>query len=355
MGRDDHERHFRLLRRAWHDRRLVLFLGAGVSASRNIPTWNQLVIDLIVSNTKRFRRLAPNYREAVGDWLGQALDFTPLTLTRAFKTRLASKTGKWTQESQRNYLAAIQSGLYSPPAPATATDADEPPDCCRQAASDTLSAVAALIDRSEKSGRHVAAVITTNFDDLLETELANVSGIRHRVVYDGTNLTADGTLPILHVHGFIPRKGVVPTHQIVFAEDEYHELSYSMFNWALSELVHFLRTSTVLFVGFGMTDPNIRRLLDATRDPRAKTKHVVVRRDVLSESTAATIAQQIDRRAVKYDPSFQKTPPALANDIGAAVRQAKKFDEELLTRLGVGVVSVPCFCDIPAVLARIAT
>lgn len=333
----------------------MIFLGAGVSASRHIPTWNQLVIDLIVANTKKFKRLAPNYRRAVGDWLSDALDFTPLTLTRAFKMRMASTTGRWTKESQRNYLAAIQAALYSPPAPGPDPTADELLSCCQQATSDTLSAVAALVERSENAGRRISTVITTNFDDLLETELASSSDTKFRVVHDGTHLASDATLPILHVHGFIPRTGTVPPQQIVFAEDEYHELSYSIFHWALSELAHFLRASTILFIGFGMTDPNIRRLLDATREPRMKIKHVVVRRDQLSASTASKTAQQIDKRAAKYDSTFVKTPPQLAQDIGAAVNQAKKFDEELLARLGVGVVSVPCFCNLPQVLARIGT
>ena len=38
------------LRAAWQGQRLVLFLGAGVSVSQGLPSWNKLVLDLLLSH-----------------------------------------------------------------------------------------------------------------------------------------------------------------------------------------------------------------------------------------------------------------------------------------------------------------
>ena len=308
---------------AWQARRLVLFIGAGVSVARGLPSWTNLIIDLIAHNTGELAELWPNYKQAVATWIAQSRDFTPLTLAAGVKQQFAHNDEGWTEASQIAYLRAVQEALY------------RSYERRRVPSDDTLRAVAALVRRSESNGRHVAAVITTNFDDFLERELGKK--VSHAIVHDGKKLAVGGALPIMHVHGFIPAPPTpVSLQEIVFAEDEYHELTYNMFHWALVELVHFLRGATVLFVGFSMTDPNVRRLLEATRDGRTDLRHVALMLD--SQSIApGKIQQEIHRVAVALDRRHKKTPHQLAEDVGGAVHAAKDYEQTILRRLGVSV------------------
>jgi hypothetical protein len=315
--------------------------------SRGIPSWTELVVDLIANNTEQFSDLWPNYRRAVASWIADSRDFTPVTLTGAVKRKFESKKG-WTERNQLAYLKAVQSALYRPLRLAQATVSAAPPN---SPPVDTLGAVAKLIKRSEDDARHIPAVVTTNFDSLLEDELR--TGVKLQIVHDGHNLAVGKELMIFHVHGYIPRPPAAVTLQsIVFAEDEYHELTYQMFHWALVELVHFLRGATVLFVGFSMTDPNIRRLLEATRNGE-NVRHVAILPESIADTSPMGIEAEIQKRAASIDPSFVKTAHQLARDIGDAVDEAKRYRDAVLERLGVHVWRAPTVTDIPTMLTAI--
>lgn len=325
MSDQTREQALRLLQDAWDGRRLVLFLGAGVSKARGLPSWTTLIVDLIAHNTNDFAELWPNYQKAVAMWMAQSGDFTLLTLAAGVKQQFARQDGNWTEESRIAYLTAVQTALYrSYVQPATSPG-------------DGLTAAAELIRRSESNGRHIAAVVTTNFDNLLEVELGRKKKVPHAVVHDGSKLAVGGALPILHIHGFIPaRPASVDLQKIVFAEDEYHELTYDMFHWALVELVHFLRGATVLFVGCSMTDPNVRRLLEATRNESGELRHVALMLDLQTADPEA-IQQEIHQVAIGLDRTHKKTPRQLAEHVGNAIHAAKAYEQTILRRLGVSV------------------
>jgi SIR2-like domain len=74
-------------------------------------------------------------------------------------------------------------------------------------------------------------------------------------------------LEALQGQKIVPLDGQVPDGKLIFAEQEYHALSYSSIHWAQVEMLSALRCFTVVFVGLSMTDPNLRRFLDATAIP----------------------------------------------------------------------------------------
>jgi hypothetical protein len=84
-------------------------------------------------------------------------------------------------------------------------------------------------------------------------------------------------LPVLHVRGYLPSTKPIPEADLVFTEDEYHRVSFSPFHCSQTELVSLLRNYTVLFVGLSMSDPNLRRLLDASHSPNSGTNHYLLR------------------------------------------------------------------------------
>jgi hypothetical protein len=128
-----------------------------------------------------------------------------------------------------------------------------------------LTAVADLI-ASGSSTSGVDSVVTFNFDELLETELAaRKIAVRPVISKDGQRGRG---LRVIHPRGYIPRSGRFSRDNVIFTEPDYHKLTEAVFHWGLSEIVDCLRTNTVLFIGLSMSDPSLRRLLDATRPSR---------------------------------------------------------------------------------------
>src|ERR1700754_4819480 len=73
------------LRRAWRTRELVLFLGAGVSIPYGLPSWKNLVLELLFEQAQGTRQLGPmwpHYRRAVASWMTDYFDYDPLVLAR---------------------------------------------------------------------------------------------------------------------------------------------------------------------------------------------------------------------------------------------------------------------------------
>jgi len=147
-------------------------------------------------------------------------------------------------------------------------------------ANPTLSAVATLCERSsDRLGRGVEAVITYNYDDLLEISLKDA--LRHQVV-DSADVVRDRFLPIYYVHGYVPMRPTeqgTPADDIIFTEEQYHEATNVAYSWSNLVQLRSLSASTGLMVGLSLSDRNIRRLLHAlSNSPVAATCYAVLQK-----------------------------------------------------------------------------
>jgi hypothetical protein len=335
---NDRQKYLSQLRQAWQERNLVLFLGAGISMPHGIPNWNSLVIELLLGKERQFQEFWPNYQVALVEWLAKTYDFSPLALSRVFKYRGAEDRNDWTADDQERYLKRVRKALYRNRTLAA-------PD------RDSLAWVAELILKSG-TDHGVRAIITANFDDLLEQRLRRRVNVTS--VYDETQLAAQG-LRVVHVHGYLPDAGKIPRQEIVFAEDEYNALTYTMFHWAQVELVSLMQTSTLLFIGFSMTDPNVRRLLDATRPRDRSIRHFAMKKDYVMNGSYKDTISDIRRRARQIDQSLSKKDPHVVQEgIELALERAREYDDELLSRMGVGVLWMKEFTDIRQILDQIS-
>jgi hypothetical protein len=82
------------LRRAWRGRQLVPFLGAGISIPYGLPSWKNLVLELLFEHaqgTRRLGSLCPQYRRAVASWMTDYFDYDPLVLARMVERDLGSQ------------------------------------------------------------------------------------------------------------------------------------------------------------------------------------------------------------------------------------------------------------------------
>lgn len=338
--------HLRALRDAWARGRLVLFLGAGVSVPYGLSNWNDLVLDMLLNTDASFEQFWPNYRRALGAWMAGCYNFSPTTLARVIKARMEDSYGPLPEPDRRSrFMEEVRAALYR--------TFQEP-----SAEPSAMTAVTRMIQESEraKGGRRIPVVLTTNFDDILETKLSRQS-VRALPVYDARRRDGD-RLPVVHVHGFLPHRGNIPNNELVFTEDEYHRISYSVFHWSLADVVSCFRNYTVLFVGHSLSDPNLRRLLDATNNDTGSAVHFLVRPEYrIAEpdriGVIARVEQSAREHAAKMDANFFKTPTQLDSAMGEMLKQARDYEDALFADMGVGVLWINGFDDIKPLLEEI--
>lgn len=330
------------LRRAWRTGDLVLALGAGVSIPYGLPSWNTLVLELLFEQAQSTRRLGtmwPHYRRAVAAWMTDYFAYSPLVLARVVERELRNDQRRNPTRGSERFLRLLRTHLY----------ANER----RPTSRTSLQAVADLVAASGR-GAGVAAVITFNFDDLLERELA-ARRIRFRSVADAGRSNGKGT-PIIHAHGFLPKHGPLFRENLVFTEQDYHKLTEAVFHWALAEVVERLRKNTVLFVGLSMSDPSLRRLLDASRNSDIPPHWQVQKRHDIRDHEMLQAMADVDNRArvhaeylgIGFDE--RKKPDELEDAIHRALQQADSYDREVFESMGVKTVWVDAFDQIPELL-----
>ncbi|MGC4055118.1 MAG: SIR2 family protein [Paludibaculum sp.] len=334
----------RELRQAWKERRLVPYLGAGVSAPYGLPQWTDLVMRILIDESwQTFGEFWKNYQTPLAVWMTENFNFGLESLSRFAKSKFAVNTG---QRRRRDFNDYVDRKLYEkmPPSPPVGPT--------------TLTAVADLIAASEAmpGGRAMPSVVSFNFNDLLETELT-ARGVACEPVF-GRRRRYASRLGIIHAHGYLPRGGRAPASDLIFTEDDYHRFALQSIHWAQVELLSLLRNGTGLFIGLSMSDSNLRRLLDATADGR-KSRHFVIRkRFSLDARQRQEAARRIHERAMtgmKPDERgrMSKDAPQLEHAINQMLAEAQRIDTTLLEEMGVATIWVDQFDEIGQVLQQI--
>ncbi len=216
----------------------VLFLGAGVSMSADMPSWKELLKGLMgeVKQLKQptleaFKELSSHVLEECGD--------SNLIMGRYLQTAISL------YDNKAVFSELIQKHLYG-----------------KKDTSPLLLNLARIVQQKK-----VNEVITYNFDDLLEQNLVKMrltDSVDFTAISKDAEVKGHNTLPIYHVHGIIPRNGAVDT--VVFSEEEYHKRYYTAYHWSNVEQLHALSRMHCFFIGLSMTDPNLRRLLDTAKE-----------------------------------------------------------------------------------------
>jgi len=203
-------------RSALKNNKISLFLGAGVSASAGVVTWNSLLEQLCI-------------KKGVGK-IDSDID-------SVVKGRyIIDEYKKEEKKIPNDFYQDMRNILY-----ANTID------------SLLIKSLAKLIKKCK-----IESIISYNYDDLVEQEVKKTNPCYS--VYAKTRPIDDNSYHIYHVHGFIPKDG--EWSEIVLGEKEYHKIYQESYNWGNVEQLHALCRSTCLFIGLSMTDPNLRRLID---------------------------------------------------------------------------------------------
>jgi hypothetical protein len=299
---------------------LVIFCGAGVSMSAGIPGWKVFLRGLLsdffdktgkswTDQVQRSSSLAKVYQEY--------FDLSPIIVAQYLKNSLG-----------RDFQRTVRDALY----------ASDPKS------SALIGAIGELC-RPQRERRALSSIVNFNFDDLIEQTLEK-NKIRHRAIFKEGQRPAASELPIYHVHGYLPRDvepDATATADIVFSEDAYHSKFIDPFSWSNLTQLNQLHQSTCLFIGLGLTDPNLRRLLDVAmrKTPDKRINHVIFKKRYDVEDLARHMA-----RWEELGPSEEHARKM--------VRMAEILEERDCNNLGLNVVWVDEFSDIPPLVSRIA-
>jgi len=233
-----------VLRERWSAGRLTLVLGAGVSISSGLPTWFELIRDLLVSYIRR------TYGETLNS---EAIARLSEAFADEFRGASPIQTAEFIQSRmpRPDFMEMVKTSLYRQASAHSGSDA-------------LLDAIVLLHE-----GLH--GIVSFNFDDIVE-EALTARAIEFTTVIEGRDLSRIRGMPIYHPHGFLPRAGK-GSEEIVFAESQYHTQYAEGFNWTNVIVQRLLLESTCLFVGTSLSDPNLRRMLDLAHRQNISQRH----------------------------------------------------------------------------------
>jgi hypothetical protein len=299
------------LRAAYANQRLALFVGAGVSASAHFPDWKTMLERMATGffeDTLESPLQAAD-RDPLYSYFTSELPTSPIIVARLLRDGLREK-----------FLQRVRVALYNKTSP----DATSP----------LIEELGALCERG-LGGAGVGSIITYNFDDLIERELRR-RGVAHHAVLAEEDEIPPGHLPIYHVHGFLPRTGRLTkkhARALVLSEEAYHYQFGEPYVWANMVPLNLLRNNVVLFVGLSMTDPNLRRLLEITCLKKPGVRHYAILRDHWGGQNTETLSAAL---------------AGLPNVF-------RRMEEQTFAKLGVSVIWVKDYDEIPELLRYIRT
>jgi hypothetical protein len=298
-SRDESINH---LKEAFKDHNLGIYLGAGVSIENNLPTWEKLVLAMYFNKIGEQElggyRPFSNYLYAIAEWYLKNSS-EPLEIT-------ARKLQKYyTQNTDQglDFLDDLYQVLYGSYLDEGGRPFFHPDSHSLRYNNKTLDAVARLCESNSKG---VKSVITYNYDNLLEMALEENL---YQSVFSADPI--DGKkLPIYHVHGFVPFDKDIERSQgedIVFTENQYHMVARNPYHWSTLVQLQSMTNTVGLMVGLSISDPNMRRLLDAVQNAPIKSFTYALLKVPENVPPEDSVLDDIHKKAKDYLDRFQNS------------------------------------------------
>lgn len=326
----EREERIGLLKECYERGQFSMFLGAGVSSSAGMPDWNTLLNSLFVSYlTKEFNHqtnITDEDIKQIVERLNTIDEPSALMAARYLRKGL-------TKESEpADFAKTITDNLY------------RLRDTKKKLNSDLITAITNLcIPR--RTGAKVRTIITYNFDDLIERQLASKS-IQHYSIYTDNEGFDPDELPVYHVHGFLPEEidkyEELDKSTLVFSEEGYHQIYTNAYHWSNLVQLAKLRENNCLMIGLSMTDPNLRRLLDISAKNYDRPRHYTFMRRLSIDDFA-------------YSKSNKKESQLVSNIDGANdfLNRHHILNEQIMRELDISIIWFESFDDIPKILKKI--
>ena len=300
-----------VLKQAFADQRLSLFLGAGVSVANGLPTWDKLVLSLYFATIGEQHmggwRPFSNYLYAISEWYLKHSS-EPLEIT----ARKVKSFYEHSRDGDEAFLEAIRDAIYG-------VDTQMTPRRLLRG-NDTLKSIVKLCKAKHKRRFGVRSVITYNYDGLLEMTL---KGKRPLQAVYSKNCDFGDRLPIFHYN----RVSIEQPDAIIFTEDQYNVAASDPYSWSNIIQLREMSSSVGLMIGLSLTDRNIRRLLDAlSRSPIAPSIFALLEKPRKTE-VSDDDTEEIHFRAIEIFQRFKRSGIKGAGTKGSGIK-GDSADEE---------------------------
>jgi hypothetical protein len=263
---------------AYEKRGIFLVLGAGVSLESKVPGWSQLL-------KRACQRIYPDHRG-----LYKRLQGMPWPVFASFLEEGAKSREAFVEHLQKCLYQTFPGDSYQKINAQTGPRFVETIDPHNT----TLRSVSAMCARRSPDGRfayeanpHVKAVVTFNFDNLLQSHSRAKYGELTAKSFDSDSLilrtverasagSQVGKIGVYHVHGSIRYDKKISDHSkhapdlIVLTEQNFFDQFNNPTRLSTYTFLHLLREHTAVFVGLSMQDDNLRRLLHYSKQERAE-------------------------------------------------------------------------------------
>ena len=326
--KQEREGRLRTLAADFGDGNVSLVLGAGVSIDSGLPDWASLLDSLFVRLLTRDLAEGSDIRDEEIDSIVKRLkdvdDPSPLMTARYLRKGLNDSP----TDTSDSFYTTVGDELYK--------------RSKRRVRADTWIKALAKMTHPRRTGAKIKAVVTYNFDDLIEKELTNTGDLFRSIFREGDIPTSD-ELPIYHVHGFLPENtepyDQLEESKLVFSEEGYHEIYVDSYHWSNLVQLNLYRESTCLFVGLSLTDPNLRRLLEISARRASNQRHFALMQRMDADSFTSDKGKSVVR--------------ARKQSVNRFLENHHRIKEELFRELGVSIIWFDDYKEVPRLLKRI--
>ena len=225
---------------------ITLVLGSGISVPRGLPNWDLLARDLW-REAFPTRRSPWQTKEGEGKSPLEVPQFLPIVFELAYNELKETK-----------FLKALHTNLYRNAQLPTRDELLE--------SDETLAVLARLVVQEFKreGNRRIERIVTLNADDLLERAVSALVPDRYDVIWPVARPTSSafrrpGSIPIYHIHGYLPFEGDYSGYMLVFTDSQYWSTSATALAFANRVMLSALNETRCVFIGLSMTDINLLR------------------------------------------------------------------------------------------------
>ena len=305
-----------------------LLLGAGVSCSANLPSWDELISSLFITylvnssldNTDLGSMTAGEYAEIIRHI---SKTFSEKYLKSALLSARYLRTGFSTQDQDsKGFIKELQKNLYNK----------------EKKESELIKSIGKLCIPT-RTGAKVRSIITYNFDNLIEQHLSN-SNLKFRTIFLDNDKYSNEELPVYHVHGFIPENIELENDSsfekmdLIFSEEGYHRMYSNPYHWSNLIQLSTLKENTCIMIGLSMDDPNLRRLLEIAQSGNESIQHFAF----LKRINISEISKKSKKSAILESSFLERhhnLQELIFSELGVNIIWFEKFEElpELLNQL----------------------
>ncbi|MEO4177586.1 SIR2 family protein [Acinetobacter pittii] len=312
-----------------NSKKTTLLIGAGVSCSANLPSWDELISGLFITYLIDSNSSNDSIKNMpVSDFINSIKEINKNFSEKYLKSALLSarylRKGLANDdiENSNKFIELLRKNLYK-----SESNRD----------SELINVIGNLCKPS-RTGAKINSIINYNFDDILEQHFQS-QNLKYKSIYHHNPTYTNEELPIFHVHGFIPEVSKnykdLELIEMVFSEEGYHRMYSNPYHWSnLVQLTNF-RDNTCIMIGLSMDDPNLRRLLDISQNGNSIANHYAfLKRISLNE-----ITDKKDNESKNVEESF--------------LESHHKLQELIFKELGVNVIWFEDFDELPKLLSQL--